>query len=111
MNEKELLQQGRSKIEDPEHWCTGTLAINAEGEPVDPDARDAYAFCAVGAIFSGYDLDPIYQRARDLLDSCAIEMGYEPDGEGPYAIVDLNDNSDHATVLAAYDCAIRKADG
>lgn len=35
---------------DPEHWCKGTLARSADGQPTLPRATDAVRFCLLGAI-------------------------------------------------------------
>lgn len=112
MNVKQVLEESRQRIERPDRWCQGTLARDRDGVACDPGDLKAVSFCAAGAVevvVGG--LWGLFHDARKLLDECATEMGYAPDPmvKPSAPIAYLNDNSDHATVLKAYDCAISKA--
>ncbi len=93
---KELLEEARAKIAEPEHWCKDAYWRDTRGEPTPVNV--AVSYCAMGALLSQqtYDLG----RASQLLAECA-----ERD------IVEFNDDekTTHVQILAVFDCAIAKS--
>ena len=101
-----LLRKAKALIDTPEKWCQGTEAQDKNGRGVFCDSSAAVQFCALGALgnlgsCSGYIVS-------DFLDKAARKMGhYGTDNESPAA--NLNDTTDHPTVMAMFDLAIRLA--
>lgn len=100
MNAVEVLRWARDLIADPERWCQGALAENAECEPVDYDSPDACRWCALGAVY----------RASPKTPDGDAAIFYLHDAARPRGLIDANDNQDHAAVLDLYDRAIALAE-
>lgn len=105
----EILESALARIRPVEQWTTGTLARNAQGQPVAPRDPGAVCWCAVGSLIkecndrgdSSFSL-PLFE----LLHKAANEIrpSFEING-----ITDLNDMTDHETVIEAYERAISNA--
>lgn len=50
MKVAEALKNAYAVIKDKEHWAKGTLARGKDGTRSPPNAPEAFAFCALGAI-------------------------------------------------------------
>lgn len=107
MKAKDVLQKARKRIEDPAHWTQGAFARNAYGVEVLPDFHTAVCWCAKGAIYA-----TIWETSVDLGDQqewdalTVLNLAVGPDHH--HDVVLLNDSTDHATVLAAFDRAIQQ---
>ena len=44
------LKKARDLISDKNRWCQGVLAKDKSGHPVTETSREAYSFCAIGAL-------------------------------------------------------------
>ena len=108
----EGLRRARARIERPESWCRTYCALDAHGEPTDPDAKDAVCWCARGAL----EAEGYYVLAEG-------EDTDQIDGDEPWWFLHLaarrlrygsieafNDGQSHAEVLALYDRAISLAE-
>lgn len=107
----EILKQARALIEDPERWHQGYYARTEDGRVVDAYDPDACAWCAEGAVLKAGG--SLFENAPEsiLLDACAVDIAATLDLD--YAVMfanHLNDQTDHATVLRMFDCAIAKAE-
>lgn len=101
MNTLKVLKDARAKIENPEHWCQGHYAVTTAGKGVGPAHPRACAWCAQGALeASGFT--PYSSDAIGLAQLAAEELGFA-------SIPELNDTTDHATVLTMLDRAIERA--
>lgn len=98
----------RNLIADPENWCQQALQKDVAG---------VRQFCARGAVYAalGYYNEYTmrhfslnlgdarrFMRADHVLTKVARQRGWR-------SIVQLNNTTDHKTVLAAFDAAIAKA--
>lgn len=105
MNLRQLLERSRELIADPKHWTQGVGARDASGNPIASDAPECVCWCAAGAIYkaSSDALDDGYAshygETKLWVDQMAWKRGFAN-------IESLNDNTDHATVLAVFDEAI-----
>jgi len=105
MKTSEVLKKARAVIEKPENWTKGHYARDADGRPVSPLHSSAICFCALGAIRraallsgdgSGY--------AAALHNASCIKHGAD------VHMVNDDDNTTHADVLAIFDEAISNAE-
>lgn len=95
----EVLQRGRDRIK--KGWCQGAYARNASNYAVNPEWRDAVAWCAEGACACGEinrEVDAI-----KVLESCTHSLS---------PIYKWNDQPRRTQkqVLALFDCAIAKVE-
>ena len=101
-----LLRKAKALIDTPEKWCQGFLARNILGFDVLPGNPDAVAFCARGALLfeaAGRPVgkcDKFLAQAARKIKVCA---------SGSYPHVDLNNTTDHPTVMRMFDLAIEMA--
>ena len=94
-----ILQKAQERIRDPKHWCQGVLSqITDDGTT---------QWCARGAIcYYGWD-----SHVDELLCRAALLMGYSSSviKDGCFGmrheVVELNNSSDHPTVMAMFDRA------
>ncbi len=96
-----VLRAAQELIRDPENWCQGNGALNASGNLVVWGSPHAVQFCTYGAVrASGSN-----RAAIDLLDRTAKEQDIG-------SCIDLNDSTDHPTVMAMFDRAqeLRRAE-
>ena len=82
------LKLARKKIENPENWIRKKLALDHEGNEVEPTDPNAVSFCSLGALLSAYN-----ELGFDvpLGHICEKEMMYENDIKG------------HSRVLQSFD--------
>lgn len=98
------LRLARERIADPKDWRSG--------QHPDPDApSDAPPYCAGSALWNSRggrrDGKVEAEAIRRLLAAAGLPLPDQPDVDKEIdALVDWNDGSDHATVLAAFDRAI-----
>jgi hypothetical protein len=45
-----IIERAKELIQDERHWCRGSLAIDASGEPTDPTSKEPVRRCALGAL-------------------------------------------------------------
>lgn len=103
MTPKEILIQGRTKIE--RGWCQGYSALDANGGLTRAEGPDAVAFCAIGAT-QNHQHPGEEWAARHLL---RLALGPRCDDGG---IAGYNDapGRTKAEVLALFDTAIKLAE-
>lgn len=100
-----ILKRARKLLSNPKRWCQWRYGQTKEGWLVDPEAKAAYSFCAVGAIrrvAKDAADDDATEAAKALLDRCVPG----------YSIIDYNDakKRKHEQVLAVFDKAIARAE-
>ena len=114
-----ILRNARAMINDKDHWTQTVFARDEQGKPVDPGSDKACQWCATGAIMaSAYLLMDIPRhfaenKARQLAEYLGIIVRERTYSVGAYnvgSIEDYNDELDHASVLAIFDEAIRRAE-
>lgn len=99
MKTSEILRAARALIEDPAHWTKETYARTRTGRECAIDSRSAVAFCAIGSLTRiRTDADAFLGARRGLAVCCGD------------SIADFNDTHTHTEVIAAFDCAIKKAE-
>lgn len=105
MTTLEILRAARALIAQPGKHCKGYLAVNAKGNPVDPNWDDACQFCSWGAVHRFLPYSPANEAMavsiQDELDTTARSMGHVNG-------VCLNDTTDLPTVLAMFDATIAR---
>ena len=104
MSVADTLRAARAKIEQPEAWTKGRLAVNKRtGNSVHPKHRLATCWCAEGAIVA------VEKSQADYISALAAMERALP----PFVrLVNWNDNGfrTHAEVLALFDVAIEKSE-
>lgn len=110
MTPAEILRAAKAKIEDPAHWCQGYSWLNSKNQPISRDDMRSAArrCCAIGAVaLSCQRLSDEWSPIR-FLETAANELGF---GEKVLlAPAELNDSTDHATVMRMFDRAIELAE-
>lgn len=109
------LREARALIETPETWTRDEAALDAGGEPTDPDDEDAVCWCARGAleavgccVLFGGETEEDDGNGMDLAEwSCLNE---EAQRLGYSSIEELNDATGHVEVLRMFDGAIARAE-
>lgn len=89
--EIEKLIAARALIEDPDHWCQGTHALNAAGQPCPTRSEFAVCWCAQGACWA--------------CGANSRVLEYVP---GIYTLPLFNDSRTHADVLDLFTFAINR---
>ncbi len=102
-----LLRKAQALINTPEKWCQGVGALDPFGRAVLPDSPTAISFCSAGAL-SVVDVMDLDTEAFTALRAAAEKMGFHAT-EDECPVVNLNDTTDHPTVMAMFDLAIRLA--
>lgn len=95
----EILKEARELISVPERWTKMAYARDAVGNAVNWNDPTAYCWCSLGALHRAAENRALYHLAREFLRSST-----------PKTIADFNDETDHPTVLKAFDLAISKAE-
>jgi hypothetical protein len=95
-----ILALAQEKIRDPQHWCRGRLALDAEGQDTQPFGDDAVRWCAAGAV-SAVAYTRLNSDVLNALTGAAVRRF----GSG---IITVNDSSGHAAVMEIYDIAIKE---
>src|SRR4051812_47842004 len=94
----EVLKRARAKIEKPESWCQRAYARDRFGQIIHVQSASACKWCALGAVKA---LRPLFNRAeKERLVEAVKAMGFHG------GVPDLNDETDHPTVLRMFDLAI-----
>jgi hypothetical protein len=105
LNDIAALKAARAKIENPNNWCTGSRAQDANGYTAFPLDANAAKWCAEGAcvfVCGGYYTQ--FNRLTKMLSKMAFRLtGYDD-------ITEVNDLCGHAKVLETFDQTIRKAE-
>lgn len=96
MTPAEELMAARDVISDPKNWIKRALAVDHYG--FGTKLQSAVKFCANGAMCKAH----CNGAAQSALNRTAREMGYD-------SVPDLNDKTDHNTVMEMFDRAIRLA--
>lgn len=118
MKTSEVLRAARALIEEPKHWAKGGWAYDINGSEVTPGDARACSWCSAGAVEhlmphdSTDDLDGCTQ-ALGVLVGCI--PGHASDYDWDSAVDSIATWQDrrgrtHAEVLAAFACAIEKAE-
>lgn len=95
----DILKRARALIEEPEHWCQGSTALDFELHPVLPTGPTACRWCLYGALCNvGGGTYP--NAVADLLTRTTRTK---------YWATQFNDKVGHLAVLAALDRAIALA--
>ena len=96
-----IIERAKELIQDERHWCRGSLAIDASGEPIDPTSREPVRRCALGALVAA---------AYQLTNNKALCYDWAINALRPLCgsntIVMTNDHRGHAAVLALFDEAM-----
>jgi hypothetical protein len=102
MTKLELLRFARARITDPMAWRRG-------GHIDEDKLSDEPPYCAGSALWVREGVRAVESGAiRALLASAGMILPDPPDEDDEIdALVNWNDTSTHATVLAAFDAAIR----
>jgi hypothetical protein len=99
-----ILEAARDLIKDPKHWTQGHAARDEFGSPTESTYSDAVCWCSLGAVNKSATRFESNERfaamAMDELDKAAA---FSNKGT---SMVDLNDKTDHATVLLTFSMAI-----
>ncbi len=104
-----LLRKAKALIDTPEKWCQGAEAADKGGRLVRASSFEAVSRCSLGALIaSGVNdkSDPIVMK----LNTAAVMLGFDAT-ENECVAANLNDTTDHSTVMAMFDLAIRLAKG
>jgi len=100
MTTLETLRAARALISKESNWTQGRSARNARGERLDPTDSGAVKWCALGAVAKIGDTGCWIIMALD--DACH-RLGLRGH------IEDVNDTTDHRTVLKVFDLAVKLA--
>ncbi|MGI9449346.1 MAG: DUF6197 family protein [Geminicoccaceae bacterium] len=102
MTPREILIAAKAKIEDPERWCQGWFARDIAGHPIGSRNPGACKWCSLGAIRVVWGPLSYESKVLQTLAVAALDQGFQlPE--------DLNDNTDHPTVMKMFDRAIELA--
>ena len=97
----QIIERARFLIEKEEHWCRGTLAVDARGNAVCPTDAAARRRCVLGAVIAAArEFTNNSKQAYDLAISIVRSF------RGTTTLVNVNDVRGHAAVLAVLDEAI-----
>ena len=97
------LKRVRDRIAKPENWCWHSFAQDSAGKTVRFGSNRAISWCLDGALGRECgDDDDLYDSCRQLLLRAIRKV--RP--KAPYGLINYNDNSTHAEVLALLDHAI-----
>ena len=100
----QIAERARELIADEQHWCQRHLALDVNGVVVSPTSAKAVKRCALGAVIAA-----AYQLTHDF--DAAHQLGHEALGLRYRAatLMQINDTSGHAAVLALFDEVIAAA--
>lgn len=72
----QVLERAKALIEDPDKFCRGSFAQDAEGLYVQPQSDEACRWCSKGAIMREAILagEHVYWKIECLLDDAAVEL-------------------------------------
>lgn len=105
MTKYKILKKARKLIKKFKHWTDGPLAVCKDGGAVNSNADDAYARCALGALYAVANSGRKREKLEALLDKVSLRL-YNRD------ITDLNEDpciserERHRRVLAVYAVAL-----
>jgi hypothetical protein len=106
--QKQVLNNARALIADPEHWTKGMLACTSDGQQVEWHNSSASKWCAAGAIYrAAYDLIGDEREAVLIGHNVAHNLGLHRWIAG--SLPGLNDERGHAAALAVFDEALQAA--
>src|SRR5262245_8730868 len=93
-----ILERARALIADEQHWCRRHLAEDVNGVSVSPTSASAVKWCGLGAVIAAaYQITDDFDAAHQLVH----------DALGPHyraaTLMQINDISGHAAVLALFD--------
>ena len=103
---KQILEEARALIADPQHWTRGCMARGMDGEEVGLTGNYAVCWCSLGAINrvgvitlpdGSLQYDAAFHQAYGRLSAVI----------GDSSIADFNDTHSHAEVLAVFDKALQ----
>jgi hypothetical protein len=97
-----IVKRVKARITDPSKWCTNEWALNAIGEPVQPEELDACKWCLLGAVRKERITDGPGYFTSELFN---ILSQYLPRGEGP--LDHFNDTKGYYAVHSLLDRAIQ----
>ena len=101
----DYLREAKALIANPEHWCQGYVALDADGKPCSVKiGGPAVKRCAFGAVWTLCDFHS--SGEEDFLDDAARQMGVD----GHFPGIDLNNTRKHADVMKMFDLAIELAE-
>jgi hypothetical protein len=111
MDLKLLLEKVYARIEDPKHWCKGSMAKDLKGNSVSEVHPSATSYCLVGDIalvtFQENAVDQydyiMLNFAQFLLSSPKVAelINHHPYMSPENIIARFNDKADHKKVLSA----------
>jgi hypothetical protein len=94
----QIVERARALIADEQHWCRRHLAEDGNGVSVSPTSTSAVKWCGLGAVIAA-----AYQLTHEL--DAAHQLGHEVLAPRYRAatLMQINDTSGHAAVLALFD--------
>ena len=94
----QIVERARALIADEQHWCRRHLALDLNDVVVSPTSARAVKRCGLGALIAA-----AYQLTNDF--DAAHQLGHEALGPRYRAatLMQINDISGHAAVLALFD--------
>ncbi len=95
------LRQARARVEDPKHFCKGTLARDGFGGEVAVTSPQACQWSLYGTLCAQYHANSYPWRVWDGMVRAVRDAG-----GGRVEFNTVNDNGGHAVVLAVLDRAI-----
>ena len=96
----QIIERAKELIQNEQHWCRGSLAIDASGDLADPTSKEAVRRCAFGALIAAaHQLTNSRSRSYELAGN-ALRLC------GTNTVILTNDHQGHAAVLALFDEAM-----
>ena len=97
----QIIERAKELIQNEQHWCRGSLAIDAPGDLADPTSKEAVRRCAFGALIAAaHQLTNHRVRAYELAGNALRPLC------GTNSVILTNDHQGHAAVLALFDEAM-----
>lgn len=115
---KQLIEEARELIKNPDNWCQEAFSRDKTGKPVSSWKEEAIKFCAIGALyrvspyatdkdlFSKIDPDSLKQKDNhnntfDVLQKTSKRLFGQ-------LVQNINDTTGHADIMKIYDETIKE---
>jgi hypothetical protein len=94
----QIVERARALIADESHWCRGELARDSNGMGVCAMSEGAVKRCGLGALIMA-----AYQITSDRQEAVGLAIKAMRPLHGSATLMQINDTSGHAAVLALFD--------